>query len=91
MPDYLSVLQCEVRQTTYPKFHEDASPEQEQANKAVKSVTVELTETANTLLNDITMAENNYIQAKYADFSVEEMNQYLALRDKIKKNTQKIL
>ena len=66
-------------------------PEQEQPNKAIKSVTVELTETANSLLNDITMAENNYIQAKYADFSVEEMNQYLVLRDKIKKNTQKIL
>lgn len=59
--------------------------------KETNNVTVEFTENANGLLNEILIAENNYVQAKYADFSVEEMNQYLALKQKIKKNTQKIL
>ena len=59
--------------------------------KETNNVTVEFTENANGLLNEILLAENNYVQAKYADFSVEEMNQYLALKNKIKENTKKIL
>ena len=59
--------------------------------KETNNVTVEFTDNANGLLNEILIAENNYVQAKYADFSVEEMNQYLALKNKIKENTKKIL
>ncbi len=59
--------------------------------KALKQVIIEFTENAKPLLNELTMAENNYVQAVFQDFSVEEMDEYLRLREKMKKNIQKVL
>ena len=46
---------------------------------------------ASPILGEIAAAQCNYDQARYADFSEDELIQYAALNEKIKKNIQQIL
>ncbi|MGN1030008.1 MAG: glycosyltransferase [Butyricicoccaceae bacterium] len=67
---------------------DDAS---ESSANAERQVDISFTDSAQTILADLDTAQNDYEQARMADFSEEEMAQYFALSAKIQQNTQKIL
>ena len=46
---------------------------------------------ATPILNELAAAQNNYDQARFTDFTDEELIQYAHFTEKIKQNTQKIL
>ena len=46
---------------------------------------------ATPILNELAAVQNNYDQARFTDFTDEELIQYAYFTEKIKQNTQKIL
>ena len=56
-----------------------------------KQVTIHLQEDANIILKDLETAEQNYLQAQFADFTEEERHIYHELSDRIKNNIKSIL
>lgn len=59
--------------------------------KTVRKLEITLLPAADSILRSLSMAENDYEQARYAGFSEEEIVQYAYLSAKIKENVQKIL
>lgn len=59
--------------------------------KTVRKLEITLLPTADPILRSLSMAENDYEQARYAGLSEEEIVQYAYLSAKIKENVQKIL
>lgn len=59
--------------------------------KTVRKLEITLLPAADSILRSLSMAENDYEQARYAGFSEEEIVQYAYLSAKIKANVQKIL
>lgn len=59
--------------------------------KTVRKLEITLLPAADSILRSLSMAENDYEQARYAGLSEEEIVQYAYLSAKIKENVQKIL
>ena len=59
--------------------------------KTVRKLEITLLPAADPILRSLSMAENDYEQARYAGLSEEEIVQYAYLSAKIKENVQKIL
>ncbi len=59
--------------------------------KTVRKLEITLLPAADPILRSLSMAENDYEQARYAGLSEEEIVQYAYLSTKIKENVQKIL
>lgn len=59
--------------------------------KTVRKLEITLLPAADPILKSLSMAENDYEQARYAGLSEEEIVQYAYLSAKIKENVQKIL
>lgn len=59
--------------------------------KTVRKLEITLLPAADSILRSLSMAENDYEQARYAGLSEEEIVQYAYLSTKIKENVQKIL
>lgn len=59
--------------------------------KTVRKLEITLLPAADSILRSLSMAENDYEQARYAGLSEEEIVQYAYLSAKIKANVQKIL
>lgn len=68
------------------KIEELRSPE-----LAEKRISISFTPDAAPILADLKAAEEDYEQARFADFSSEELSQYSALSEKIRKNIQSVL
>lgn len=59
--------------------------------RSTKQLTVLFLPTARPLLSEITAAQSNYDEARFAGFSEEELIQYAYFTEKMKQNIQKIL
>lgn len=60
-------------------------------NRTTKELKITFLPLAAPIQNEIAAAQGNFEQAKYADFTEDELIQYAALTEKIKNNIQKIL
>ena len=56
-----------------------------------KPLSITFLPAAEPVLKELAIAQNNYDQARFTGFSDEELIQYSALSEKIKRNMQKIL
>lgn len=70
------------------RMEESRGTKEKNADRHIK---VSFFPAADSLLADLTVAENDYHQTRFAGFSEAEMAQYLKLEEKIKKNIQKVL
>lgn len=69
----------------------NVSPKTTKRRKTVRKLEITLLPAADPILRSLSMAENDYEQARYAGLSEEEIVQYAYLSAKIKENVQKIL
>lgn len=85
-----------IEETLVPKKSEIAGGDVEiqvkQSRKGfTKQMKISILPAAESVLSDITVAQNDYDHAKYADFTEEELVQYAYLTEKIKENICRVL
>lgn len=68
---------------------EELKKEKDKGTK--RRIRITILPAADPLLQDLAVAEKDYNQARFADFSEEELEQYAGFTERIKENIQKIL
>ena len=82
-------LRVPVQTEEFPDLN--VSKKTTKRRKTVRKLEITLLPAADPILRSLSMAENDYEQARYAGLSEEEIVQYAYLSAKIKENVQKIL
>lgn len=82
-------LRVPVQTEEFPDLN--VSKKTTKRRKTVRKLEITLLPAADPILRSLSMAENDYEQARYAGLSEEEIVQYAYLSAKIKANVQKIL
>lgn len=82
-------LRVPVQTEEFPDLN--VSKKTTKRRKTVRKLEITLLPAADPILKSLSMAENDYEQARYAGLSEEEIVQYAYLSAKIKENVQKIL
>ena len=70
---------------------QDSAKKTSRRGKTVRKLEITLLPAADSILRSLSVAENDYEQARYADLTDEEIVQYAYLNSKIKQSIQKIL
>ena len=78
-------------QTEIQAAQQDSAKKTSRRGKTVRKLEITLLPAADSILKSLSVAENDYEQARYAGFTDEEIVQYAYLNSKIKQSIQKIL
>ena len=78
-------------QTEIQAAQQDSAKKTSRRGKTVRKLEITLLPAADSILRSLSVAENDYEQARYADLTDEEIVQYAYLNSKIKQSIQKIL
>ena len=78
-------------QTEIQAAQQDSAKKTSRRGKTVRKLEITLLPAADSILKSLSVAENDYEQARYADLTDEEIVQYAYLNSKIKQSIQKIL